>query len=382
MTQHPIGATHKPQRLPNHAGVASPYYAPHRVEDFVTKPRLTSGKFGFSRRQFTTQFLAGLFCAKAGASSLGQDNPKGEISQFDLSLLHDWITPALSFFIRSHFAIPAQNGGGWTVSLGGAVAVAYEVFGQDFAGQDQKRLVVTLECAENPVGGGLVSNAEWTGISLRALLEKARLLPEAQVVRLLGGDGYERIIPLSKAMHPDTLLVDQMNGDKLLVSHGGPLRALLPGWHGMDSVKWLRRIDVLAAGENQTYLRRSRSGRVMPITKMNAKSVFARPVDGAILFRRRLLCRGTAWAGEKKVHKVEVSTDGAHSWQLAGLLDPPLPYAWVRWEYGWKIPAPGNYELVVRATDESGRTQPADRDPDRMDEYEQISCQRVRVSVV
>ena len=240
---------------------------------------------------------------------------------------------------------------------------------------------MTIECAENPVGGGLVSSAEWKGVVLGALLERAKPLPTARFVRLSGADGYTRSIPFPRAEHRDSLLAHRMNGENLWVSHGGPLRALIPGWYGMDSVKWLREIQVVPEAANSTYLRRTRVGDPEPVTAMQVKAAFARPMDGAILFPRTFILRGAAWAGENRVRQVEVSMDAGASWQSVRLLDVARPYAWVRWEREWRIPEPGAYELVVRATDDAGRTQPAQRDPARVDEYEQNAYQRVRVVV-
>ena len=119
---------------------------------------------------------------------------------------------------------------------------------------------------------------------------------------------------------------------------------------------------------------------------MEVKSVFARPADGAILLGRRFMVRGAAWAGERKVGTVEVSTDGGSSWEAARFspLGPPAAraYAWAHWEYDWKIRGPGSYELACRATDESGRVQPARRPAERVDDYELNTWQIVRVSAI
>ncbi len=321
---------------------------------------------------------------------------KPEISSFDLSLLDDWLTPNALFFVRDHFPAPAVSAHNWKLCVSGTVGAPCEISYDDLLRQPRKVLPVTLECAENPVGGGLVSHAAWGGVSLAGLLEKAHPQPEARHVRFRGADGYIRAIPLAKAMHPDTLLALNMNGEKLPPAHGFPVRAVIPGWYGMDSVKWLQAIEVLDREESapaaQAYRRRVRSllagvrEEADSITAMNVKSVFSRPSDGAILMGRRFTIRGAAWAGEKRVQAVEVSINGGKSWEAAHLspVGPPTaqPYAWVHWEYHWKIPGPGAYELACRATDESGRVQPAERPAERMDDYELNTWQSVRVTVL
>jgi DMSO/TMAO reductase YedYZ molybdopterin-dependent catalytic subunit len=343
-----------------------------------------------SRRDFLARSALG--CTSLLSSRLAWNQArKPEISSFDLSLLDEWLTPNSLFFVRDHFPAPTSSWDKLKLSVGGAVGSPFEISYDDLLQQPRKSLAVTLECAENPAGGGLVSHAEWSGPSLAGLLGKAQPQTEAGNVRLRGAEGYSRTIPIAKALHPDTLLAVTMNGERLPAAHGFPVRALVSGWYGMDSVKWLRAIEVVLreedAGAPQTYRRvQSRVGGARdggPVSAMEVKSVFSRPADGAILVGRRFTMRGAAWAGEKRIQTVEVSADGGNSWEAARFSPPaPQPYAWVHWEYHWKIAGPGAYELVCRATDESGRVQPAVRQADRVDEYELNTRQVVRVSVV
>jgi DMSO/TMAO reductase YedYZ molybdopterin-dependent catalytic subunit len=312
---------------------------------------------------------------------------KAETSSFDFSLLEEGNTPVELFFVREHFPAPSVSSAGWKLSLGGAVSTPLDIPFDDLATQPSKTLPVTLECGENPIAGGLVSHAEWSGVSLASLLAKARPGAEARFVRLSGSDGFSRSIPIGKAMHPDTLIAHNMNGEKLPVNHGFPLRAVVPGWYGMDSVKWLRSVEVLTGDDPaQGYLRQVRSlltgtRPAGAVTAMSVKAAFSRPVDGAILAGRRFVVRGAAWAGENRVRQVEVSVDGGKSWRTARLGSGPQPYAWVHWSYEWAIQRAGSYELAVRATDDKGRQQPAERASERVDDYEWNTFQTVRVTV-
>jgi DMSO/TMAO reductase YedYZ molybdopterin-dependent catalytic subunit len=319
------------------------------------------------------------------ARALKAEEP--EVSNFDFSLLDDWLTPVDLFFVREHFPAPKVSSAGWKLSVTGAVANPLEVGLDDLTSEPRKTLPVTIECAENPVAGGLVSHAEWSGVTLAPLLAKAAPAAEAKSVKLSAADGFSHSIPLAKALHPDTLIVDTMNGEKLPLKHGFPLRAVVPGWYGMDSVKWLRSVEVLTSDPaDRTYVRQVRSllmGTRLegPVTAMNVKSTFSRPVDGAILMGRSFIVRGVAWAGENRVRQVEVSVDGGKSWRIARLNSAPQPYAWVHWSFEWAIGGPGPYELTVRATDDRGRVQPEGRPPDRVDAYEWNACQTIRVVV-
>jgi DMSO/TMAO reductase YedYZ molybdopterin-dependent catalytic subunit len=323
--------------------------------------------------------------ASAFACTLKGQKP--EISSFDFSLLDEGPTPPDLFFVREHFPAPKVSSAGWKLSVRGAVADPFEIPFDELIAQPRKTLPVTVECAENPMAGGLVSHAEWSGVSLASLLEKAHPGAEGRFVRLSGADGFSRSIPLEKAVHPDTLVAHTMNGEKLPVNHGFPLRALVPGWYGMDSVKWLREVEVLPGeAPEQGYARQVRSllagaRPAGPVTAMNVKSVFSRPVDGAILASRRFIVRGAAWAGENRVRHVEVSVDGGKSWRVARLLTAPQPYAWVHWSCDWTIARAGSYELAVRAVDDKGRQQPAERPSDRIDDYEWNAYQTIRVTV-
>ena len=336
-----------------------------------------AGGVCFSRRHFIPQILGGLALLTNPARQWAQ----AETSGFDFSLLDDWITPNVLFFVRHHSSPPTTASENWTISVSGAVAAPYELRYADLIQQPSKTLAATIECAENPVGGGLVSNAAWTGASLSALLERAKPLSGARFVRLHGADDYVKTIPLPKAVHTDTLIAYRMNGDTLSAAHGNPARAVIPGWYGMDSVKWLREVELTEEDHDQTYLRRG-DGPDRPVTRMHIKAAFARPLDGAIIRGHRFIVRGAAWAGEDKVGKVELSVDGGRSWQMARLQDVAQPYAWVRWEWQWQIAASGVYELLVRAADAQGRLQPAERSSSRLDPYEQDTYQKVRVAVV
>ena len=328
-----------------------------------------------SRRIFMASAFAGLVRVQ-----------KAEVSSFDFSLLDERTVPNELFFVRDHFQAPNVSSAGWNLSVSGSVRTPLNISFNDVSSLPRKVLAATMECAENPVGGGLVSHAEWTGFALASAVEPA---PEARWARFSGADGFSRCIPIEKALHADTLIAYSMNGEKLPVNHGFPMRALIPGWYGMDSVKWLQRIELLPTEDraSEDYVKQVRSlltgtRPAARVSAMHVKSAFARPLDGAILTNRRFTVRGAAWAGENRVRQVEVSTDAGESWGAARLDTDPLPYAWVQWTHEWRIPGPGQYELMVRAEDDVGRRQPKERAADRADGYELNSYQAVRVTVI
>ena len=179
---------------------------------------------------------------------------------------------------------------------------------------------------------------------------------------------YGRSLSPERALGDDVLLVWAMNGAPLLPQHGFPLRLIVPGWYGMASVKWLDRIEVIDRsfdGYQQvgTYVyRQSRDEPGVPITTINVKSLMVPPGIPELHSRNRLLERGSttlfgrAWTGGgASIEKVEVAVDG--QWHDAKL-DPDIGrYAWRAWQFEWDA-APGEHDLMCRATDSNGETQP------------------------
>jgi DMSO/TMAO reductase YedYZ molybdopterin-dependent catalytic subunit len=319
-----------------------------------------------------------------------QESPKPLITSpnspfnkaFEFSTLATWITPNSEFFIRSHFGIP-ETSRAWTIKLRGSIerelAITLDMLGRLPAIE----VPVTLECAGNLVGWGGVSNARWTGVSLATFLNQAELLPGSAHVVLVGADGgiereaggitvdaFARSIPLAKALEPSTILATGMNGVPLPVEHGGPVRAIVPGYYGMDSVKWVKEIFVSREpfkGFYQTsryYETRMVNGRQVTedLHRMKIKSQIARPARGASIPAGPAIVMGAAWSGDSRVRNVRVSVDGGITWKAARLGAEDEPSAWRLWSLDWQA-SPGRYELIARATDARGDEQPLVRDP-------------------
>lgn len=315
-------------------------------------------------------------------------------------LLDGLITPTERFYVRSHFPVPRLDPAAYRLRIEGAVERPGEWTLAQLRELPATTRTLTLECAGNgrvflnPAvrgvqwGLGAVSTAEWTGVTLASVLERVGVRPEAVAVVLEGADrgvvaepaspgpiSYARSLPIQKARRPEVLLAYRMNGAALLPVHGFPLRAVVGGWYGMASVKWLVRLVVVdrtfgGFWETFDYSEfRLRDGlpEMVPITAGQVKSAIARPVAGEVVpggAEYRVF--GAAWAGEQDVVRVEVSTDDGASWNAARLLGEPLPFTWRLWEWVWRVPRrPGEVRLLVRATDSANRTQPRERDLNR-----------------
>jgi DMSO/TMAO reductase YedYZ molybdopterin-dependent catalytic subunit len=318
-----------------------------------------------------------------------------------LSAFNQYITPNDLFYVRDHFARPEIDMHDWKLRVEGAVEAPFTLSLAELTQQPSRQKTILLECAGNGRGFlsprqsgvqwtvGAVSNAEWKGVPLSYLLEKARPREDAVEVILEGADSgavkdpprpeqpirFARSLPLIKARSEEVILAYEMNGKPLPKSHGFPLRAVVGGWYGMASVKWLTRIIVTTKPfggyfQTTTYTTWEKDEGVAtmrPITQILPKSVIVSPAPGEKLAGGKShRIRGMAWAGEASVQHVEISSDGGKHWSAGKLLDAAKPFTWRFWEYAWQAPETrGMATLMVRARDDRGRLQPLDREPDR-----------------
>ncbi|AWM37049.1 TMAO/DMSO reductase [Gemmata obscuriglobus] len=309
------------------------------------------------------------------------------------------VTPTNEFFVRTHFPIPAISAKDWTLTVDGEVEQELVLTYDDLLRLPSVTAPVLLECAGNgraqlvPKAKGLlwdtgaVGTAEWTGVPLSAVLEKAGVKKGAVDVILQGADKgevddpkspgvvhFERSLPLAKAMRPEVFLAYKMNGKDLTPDHGFPVRAIVGGWYGMASVKWLTHVTVTAApfegfwqSLEYAYWKRERERPTLTaVTEVQVKAQIARPaLSEAVPGGKPYRVFGAAWSGESDVVRVEVSTDGK-TWSEATLLGESVPFAWRLWAFQWNVPeATGQYRVMARATDTKGHTQPVKHDSDR-----------------
>src|ERR1700742_1266869 len=198
--------------------------------------------------------------------TIRQKEPKNLESPFDQ--IDSYLTPAELFYIRSHFPIPALDRASYRLRIDGAVRRPFTLSYDELCGMRSETRVAILECAGNgrvflvpQVRGaqwelGAVSNAEWTGVPLGALLERAELAEDACEIVFEGADhgtpaeepvpphpiSFTWSLPRTKAIGQDVLIAYRMNGRDLPRDHGYPVRAIVPGHYGMASVKWLTHI--------------------------------------------------------------------------------------------------------------------------------------------
>ncbi len=362
-----------------------------------------------SRREFLRQMSGAALVAAATPAMLTWAIPQEEAVPFPgeegmvlrsfrfvdlespVEYFNTWLTPVPHFFVRNHMHEPsALEAGDWRLSLGGEVERPLTLRLEELSKMEAHSVVNTLECAGNgrglhrpqvpgiQWGKGAVGTARFSGPRLRDVLQRAGVKSAGKHVMFRGLDDipgkvppFIRSIPLEKALDADTLIATHMNGSPLTKHHGFPARALVPGWIGSASCKWLTEIKVLEAEFAGNFMNPGyrlpnqpvKPGEVVkpedthPVTGLSVKSVIASPSDGATVKTGRLTVHGAAWAGEANIVKVEISMDGGATWNAAKLGHEQSRYAWRLWSYEWKTGKAGDYTIQSRATDSQGRIQ-------------------------
>ena len=273
------------------------------------------------------------------------------------------ITPNDQFYcVTKNVVDPKVNADLWRLEVTGLVQKrqTYRLDGlKSLPAVEQE---TTLMCISNGLDAGLMSNAKWKGVPMKELLSSASPLAGATKVRLHGVDNYTDTFPLEKAMDPTTLVVYEMNGKTLPDRHGFPARVIVPGYFGEKHVKWITRIEVANESAIGFYEKQGWG----PDFIVPTRSRFDEPDNYATfpadVAARGIPVRGVAFGGDRGVSRVEVSFDDGGTWQDAKRDYPGTKLTWALWSYDWRPPGPGNYTLVVRATDGEGAVQEWDED--------------------
>lgn len=310
----------------------------------------------------------------------------------------DFLTPLELFFIRNHGSIPPIDANQYRLAVTGMVAHPLRLPLAELRQRFPRvHLVAALQCAGNrrrelmevapipgeiPWGADAIGNAVWSGWRLRDILEAAGVDPNAghvaftglDVMAHAGGTGFGGSIPFDKAMDAEVLIAEQMNGAPLDPAHGFPVRAVVPGYIGARSVKWLGEITVQARPSDNYY--QAQAYKLFPpqvraesadwttglmLGEVPVNAVICEPATGAALQPGPTLVRGYAVSGGgRRIVRVDLTADGGRSWQTADLAQAKeLPWSWTLFKGMVEFTA-GRYELSVRAWDAAANTQPED----------------------
>ncbi|SNS72698.1 sulfite dehydrogenase (cytochrome) subunit SorA apoprotein [Streptosporangium subroseum] len=306
------------------------------------------------------------------------------------------LTPLDAFYSRNHGPIPDLDPASWRLTVDGLVGhpltLSLEDLRSDFS---EHALVATLQCAgnrradlikvrdipgEDPWGPGAISTAHWNGVKLADVLARAELCPEAAHIAFAAPDvsdiadppqPYGGSIPVAKAITGQVLLAWGMNGRPLPRAHGAPVRAIVPGWIGARSVKWLQRVTAQAEPSDNYF--QATAYRMLPseadpartgpcagisLGPVTLNTAILRPDDGARLRPGLTQIAGYAYAGENRaVARVDVSLDEGGTWIQADLDEQVSPWAWQHWRTTADL-GEGETVITARAWDTAGATQP------------------------
>jgi DMSO/TMAO reductase YedYZ molybdopterin-dependent catalytic subunit len=297
-----------------------------------------------------------------------------------------YVVPNELFFVRNHTRTPRIEVSTWRLRIeGSGVQRPLELTYDELLAMPSISVLRSIECAGNgrsffeaaygkkPQGTqwklGAIGVAEWTGVPLSTILDRAGLKRSARDVMPQGLDDLlvRRPMSITKALAEDTIVAYAMNGEPLPPDHGFPVRVLTPGWIGVANIKWVGRIEVSEEAlyshwNTETYVLIGPDYPLTPpaqgpvLSSQSIKSALELARDGSLLAGRYLI-RGRSWSPFGKIAKVEYSLDQGKTWRQARLREPNIARAWVRWDFDWEAAA-GRYVIQTRATDAEGHTQP------------------------
>jgi DMSO/TMAO reductase YedYZ molybdopterin-dependent catalytic subunit len=307
----------------------------------------------------------------------------------DIRTIQGPLTPTNQWFTIQHYGHPKIDPAAFRLRIAGLVNTPLTLTVDELRKMKSTEITFGFECSGNrrPLQG-LVSCGRWTGVPLRAVLDRAGVKPQAREFVFFGADQgpedvefrgqitkveqqFGRSLPRDLALSAEPMIAYAMNGEPLTVHQGAPLRLIVPGWYGVANVKWLAEIHVQEdayLGKWQARNYRTHKGEMVngemkwkesAISHMRLKSFIARVTRAQGLHR----VLGVILHDGTPIKSVEVKVDEG-PWQAA-TIDPATglqKYSWKLFTYIWKGAAPGEHTLVSRVTDANGLVQPTEQD--------------------
>ena len=304
--------------------------------------------------------------------------------QYDVRTIDGPFTPTDKFFTTQHYGHPAIDPATYRLNVSGLFNQPLSFSLDELRKLGSSDLIFGFECSGNrrPLQG-LCSNGRWTGVPLRAVLDRAGLRPQARELVFFGADRgqeevefrtqkfsveqqYGRSMTREQVLGSDAFLAWALNGEPLTRHQGSPLRLLVPGWYGMANVKFLAEIHAQEdayLGKFQARHYRTLRGEVIggetkwteaAITTMQLKSFLARVTRTGNAYR----VLGVVLHDGTPLKSVEVRIDDG-PWRAATLdASTRAKYSWKLFTYDWKDATPGEHALVSRVIDANGTVQP------------------------
>ena len=302
----------------------------------------------------------------------GGPKPKGFEDPSLAPLLASEVTPTYLFYrIDINPIVPQVDSESWNLTIKGLVEKPLTVTYDQIKAMPSVEEYVTLACISNKIGGELISTALWKGVRLSHLLDEAAIAPNVKYVVFRCADGYDVGIPIERSQMEGTILAYEMNNNPLTSKHGFPVRAIVPGLYGMMNPKWITEIELVDKVYEGYWQRlgwannaEDKTGSSILIPgQAPARQRFRKLDETDASSYPKVPIAGIAFAGDRGIAKIEVSTDGGATWKAAQVKDPLSKYTWVLWTAGYVPPDKENYSIVVRATDKTGKVQTIEMSP-------------------
>lgn len=283
------------------------------------------------------------------------------------------ITPDELLFLVTHFGLAEIDPDQWSLQIDGLVCHPQTMTLADLDRFSRIDVTSVHECAGSPLTPKepkrRVGNVRWSGVALKDVLAWVGASPEATYVWSEGlewgtfagveGVPFAKDLPLTKA--PEALLATHLNGAPLSADRGGPVRLVVPGWYGTNSVKWLGRLTLADRRLDSPFTTRFYNDPMpdgpRPVWGIAPECVIVAPSPHTSLRAgSETEVWGWAWA-EDGVAAVDFSADGGASWQPCAV-EAPFGHSWQRFSIMWRAAA-GRAVLMARCRDIHGQAQPA-----------------------
>ncbi len=282
------------------------------------------------------------------------------------ALLASEITPTDLFYrVDINPVPPTVDVNSWRLVVKGLVSRPLTLTYEQLKARPSVQQIATLECVSNKIANDFISTAIWNGIRFKDLLDEAGVKPNAKYIVFRCADGYDVGIPLERGFQEGSILAHGMNGETLNAKHGYPVRAIIPGLYGMMNPKWITEIELIDRVYEGYWQKKGWANNA----QYNTHSYIVIPGNAPvrkiirnlgsvnIVVGEQIPIAGVAFAGDREISRVQVSTDGGATWKDARIKNPLSPYSWVIWATELDVTSKANYKIVVRATDKTGKIQ-------------------------
>jgi DMSO/TMAO reductase YedYZ molybdopterin-dependent catalytic subunit len=282
------------------------------------------------------------------------------------ALLASEITPTDLFYrVDINPVPPTVDANSWRLVVKGLVNTPLTITYEQLRSMTSIPQIATLECVSNKIANDFIGTAIWNGIKLKSVLDQAGLKPNAKYIVFRCADGYDVGIPLERGLQEGSILAYGMNGETLNAKHGFPVRAIIPGLYGMMNPKWITEIEVIDRVYEGYWQKKGWANNA----RYNTHSYIVIPGNAPIrkIFRNlgsvnaivgeQIPIAGVAFAGDRGISTIQVSSDGGATWKDARVKNPLSPYSWVIWTTELDVTSGRDYKIVVRAIDKTGKIQ-------------------------